>query len=56
MTALAPRRTAQLLRLSDGRQLGYADYGDPDGTPVMFFHGTPGSRRSVLAIRSSPKN
>ena len=25
-------------------RLGYAEYGDPDGWPLMFFHGTPGSR------------
>jgi len=37
--------TAQVLRLSDGRQLGYAEYGDRDGAPLLFFHGTPGSRR-----------
>ena len=30
--------------LNDSRQLGYAEYGDPDGHPVFFFHGTPGSR------------
>jgi pimeloyl-ACP methyl ester carboxylesterase len=34
-----------VLRLSDGRRLGYADYGDRQGAPVLFFHGTPGSRR-----------
>jgi pimeloyl-ACP methyl ester carboxylesterase len=33
-----------VLRLTDGRRLGYAEYGDPDGWPLMFFHGTPGSR------------
>jgi pimeloyl-ACP methyl ester carboxylesterase len=38
-------RTAEVLRLSDGRRLGYADYGDRQGTPLLFFHGTPGSRR-----------
>jgi pimeloyl-ACP methyl ester carboxylesterase len=32
------------VRLHDGRLLGYADYGDPQGEPVMFFHGTPSSR------------
>lgn len=32
------------MKLPDGRQLGYAEYGDPDGHPVFFFHGTPGSR------------
>ena len=30
--------------LPDGRDLGYAEYGDPNGTPVFFIHGTPGSR------------
>ncbi len=33
-----------LFALSDGRSLAYAGYGDPRGTPVFFFHGTPGSR------------
>lgn len=32
------------IRLSDGRRLAYAEYGDPQGKPVFFFHGTPGSR------------
>jgi pimeloyl-ACP methyl ester carboxylesterase len=30
--------------LADGRTLGYAEYGDPNGTPVFFIHGSPGSR------------
>jgi pimeloyl-ACP methyl ester carboxylesterase len=25
------------------RSLGYVEYGDPDGQPVLFFHGFPGS-------------
>jgi pimeloyl-ACP methyl ester carboxylesterase len=28
----------------DGRTLAYAEYGDPDGKLVFYFHGTPGSR------------
>jgi pimeloyl-ACP methyl ester carboxylesterase len=36
--------TAQRLRLRDGRWLGYAQYGDPKGKPVLYFHGWPGSR------------
>lgn len=36
--------TDNILRLRDGRALGYAEYGDPAGSPVLFFHGTPGSR------------
>ncbi len=27
------------LALGDGRRLGYASYGPPDGGPVLFFHG-----------------
>jgi pimeloyl-ACP methyl ester carboxylesterase len=30
--------------LSDGRDLGYADCGDPDGDPLVVFHGFPNSR------------
>jgi pimeloyl-ACP methyl ester carboxylesterase len=36
--------TGQLLRLADGRRLCFAEYGAPGGRPVMFFHGTPGTR------------
>jgi pimeloyl-ACP methyl ester carboxylesterase len=32
------------LQLEDGRLLGYAVYGDPEGRPVFYFHGFPGSR------------
>src|SRR5438309_1811387 len=37
-------RLNQTIKLRDGRTLAYAEYGDPAGTPVIFFHGTPGSR------------
>lgn len=33
-----------VMQLSDGRQLGYAEYGDSAGHPVFYFHGFPGSR------------
>ena len=32
------------LRLPDGRELSYAEYGDPDGVAGFYFHGHPGSR------------
>jgi pimeloyl-ACP methyl ester carboxylesterase len=32
------------VRLRDGRTLAFAEYGNPDGLPLLFFHGTPGSR------------
>src|ERR1700694_1510798 len=31
-------------RLSDGRRMCWAAFGDPDGTPLFLFHGTPGTR------------
>lgn len=34
----------RLMQLKDGRTLGYALYGDPDGLPVFYFHGFPASR------------
>lgn len=34
----------QTAKLADGRILGYAEFGDPSGTPVLFFHGFPASR------------
>ena len=32
------------IELSDGRDLGYAIYGNPNGHPIFYFHGFPGSR------------
>jgi pimeloyl-ACP methyl ester carboxylesterase len=32
------------IRLRDGRRLGYAEWGDPRGGPLLYFHGWPGSR------------
>ena len=32
------------VRLPDGRRLDVWQGGDPDGSPVLFFHGTPGGR------------
>jgi pimeloyl-ACP methyl ester carboxylesterase len=36
--------TGRTYRLQDGRLLGYAEFGDPLGRPVFYFHGLPGSR------------
>jgi pimeloyl-ACP methyl ester carboxylesterase len=41
---LTPETTGKIIHLRDGRALGYAEYGDPAGKPVFFFHGLPGSR------------
>src|SRR5271169_4235613 len=39
-----PRAEGQFL-LADGRRLGYAEFGDPTGPVVLWFHGTLGARR-----------
>ena len=36
-----------LVPLDGGRALGYAEYGDPEGDPVLWFHGTPGARKQI---------
>lgn len=41
------------LVLSDQRRLGYAQYGLPDGEPLFFFHGHPGSRLEARFARSA---
>lgn len=38
------RREHQAVRLADGRLLGFAEYGDAAGDPILFFHGEVGSR------------
>lgn len=32
------------IQLGDGRRLGYAEYGDLRGSPLLYFHGLPSSR------------
>lgn len=34
----------ETVKLSDGRSLSFARFGDPSGKPVFYFHGFPGSR------------
>jgi pimeloyl-ACP methyl ester carboxylesterase len=43
--------------LAGGRRLGYAEYGDPSGPVVLWFHGTPGGRRQfpLLGRRTAEK-
>ena len=44
--ALRPHHES-LVALEGGRALGYAEYGDPEGDPVLWFHGTPGARKQI---------
>ena len=35
------------VELADGTRIGYAEVGNPDGPPVVYLHGNPGSRLEV---------
>lgn len=39
------RRRERVVSIADGREIAYAEYGSSEGVPVVFLHGTPGSRR-----------
>jgi len=43
-------KTDNLLTLPDGRKLAYAEFGKPDGYPVLYCHSTPGSRLDPLLL------
>jgi len=43
------------LELADGRTIGYATWGDPDGSPGFIGHGTPGSRLALSPGLDDPE-
>jgi hypothetical protein len=45
-------RAPQTYQLSDGRMLGYAEYGAPQGKPLFYFHGWPSSRIEFAGLNS----
>ena len=42
--------TSQIMELSDGRRLGYAEYGNFNGKPVFYIHGSLGSRLEAAFV------
>jgi pimeloyl-ACP methyl ester carboxylesterase len=48
-----PPRAEGRITLPRGGRLGYAEYGDPNGRLVLWFHGTPGGRRQVPPVGRS---
>jgi pimeloyl-ACP methyl ester carboxylesterase len=44
--------TEAIFTLKDYRKLSYAVYGPEDGKPVLYFHGTPSSRREILLLKA----
>ena len=43
-------KTDNLLTLPDGRKLAYAEFGKPEGHPVLYFHSSPGSRLDPMLL------
>ena len=43
-SAIMDAPDSEYIKLKDGRILGYAEYGDNEGFPIIALHGTPGSR------------
>jgi pimeloyl-ACP methyl ester carboxylesterase len=43
-----------MLTLADGRSLCLAEFGDPAGPPLFYFHGFPGSRLEVAVLDGLP--
>jgi hypothetical protein len=39
-----PAHLEHRIKTPDGRTLAVAEWGDPDGLPVIAMHGTPGGR------------
>lgn len=52
-SGLSGDRSNQKIILNDGRQLAYAEFGDPDGKPVIYNHGYNGSRLEGYMIESA---
>jgi len=50
---LLPPHRDEVLSRPGGRQLGWAEYGDPDGRPILAFHGTPSSRLAMGSLHEA---
>lgn len=47
MYELTPPRVEATIVVREGRKLGFAEFGDPTGRTILWFHGTPGARRQI---------
>ena len=47
MAYIMSNMSSNTIRLHDDRTLGFLECGDPEGKPVFYFHGFPGSRLEV---------
>ncbi len=47
IVAIARPKLEGNIAVGDDRQLGFAEFGDPQGRAVFWLHGTPGARRQI---------
>ncbi len=47
MIDIARPRLEGNVAVSDDRQIGFAEFGDPAGRAIFWLHGTPGARRQI---------
>lgn len=45
--AIARPKLEGNIAVGDNRQIGFAEFGDPQGRAVFWLHGTPGARRQI---------
>ncbi|CAK7224504.1 hypothetical protein SBRCBS47491_005574 [Sporothrix bragantina] len=54
-TATDVEHDSQTVTLPDGRKLGFAEYGAPNGNPVIYLHGFPSNRLEGVAFDKAAK-
>lgn len=47
VVAIARPKLEGNVAVGDDRQLGFAEFGDPQGRAIFWLHGTPGARRQI---------
>src|SRR5579875_1447427 len=45
--AIARPKLEGNVAVGEDRQLGFAEFGDPQGRAIFWLHGTPGARRQI---------
>ncbi|HEX2213200.1 MAG TPA: alpha/beta hydrolase, partial [Mycobacterium sp.] len=45
--AIARPKLEGNIAVGEDRQIGFAEFGDPQGRPIFWLHGTPGARRQI---------
>jgi pimeloyl-ACP methyl ester carboxylesterase len=47
VVAIARPKLEGNIAVGEGRQIGFAEFGDPQGRAIFWLHGTPGARRQI---------